>query len=163
MTSPRVDGAEPRTAKTPCGRAAAFAVIAVIIAAPCAAQDSAAAATPAQPDSSAARPAAASDTTPRPPTPPPPPPVDSALGVACKRSGGAAPDLVLVTFRATATEEERAAVAKEIGGTLVAPSVHARPGAWYLRVPGSGNDPTVADRLIMMSPVQEVSDTHCPS
>lgn len=138
-------------------------MIAATIAAPCLAQDSAAAATATRPDSSAARPAAANDSAPRPPTPPPPPPVDSAIGVACKRSGGAAPDLVLVTFRGTATEEERAAVAKEIGGQLVAPSVHARPGAWYLRVPGSASDPTIADRLIMMSPVQEVGETRCPS
>ena len=153
-----------------CGRAAALAVIAATIAAPCVAQDSAAAATAARPDSSVAAtpatpasPATANDTTRRAPTPPPPPPVDSAIGRACRQSGGAAPDLVLVTFRATATEEERAAVAEEIGGKLVGPSVHARPGAWYLRVPGSGSDPTVADRLIMMSPVQEVGETRCPS
>ncbi len=164
MTSPRVDGAERGTAKAMCSRAAALAVIAATIAAPCVAQDSAAAATATRPDSSAAAtPAPANDTTRRAPTPPPPAPVDSAIGRACRQSGGAAPDLVLVTFRATATEEERAAVAEEIGGKLVGPSVHARPGAWYLRVPGSGSDPTIADRLIMMSPVQEVGETRCPS
>jgi hypothetical protein len=167
MTSPWVNGAERKPAKVRFGRAAALAVIAATIAAPCFAQDSATAVTAARPDSSVgatpATPATANDTTRRAPTPPPPPPVDSAIGRACRQSGGAAPDLVLVTFRATATEEERAAVAEEIGGKLVAPSVHARPGAWYLRVPGSGSDPTIADRLIMMSPVQEVGETRCPS
>ncbi|MGH7581166.1 MAG: hypothetical protein ACREM9_13385 [Gemmatimonadales bacterium] len=95
--------------------------------------------------------------------PPPRPPVDSALGSACQETGGDAPDLLMVTFRPTATAEERAAVAQEVGGTLVGPSEHTAPGSWYLRVPGRAGDRSVADRLIILSPVLEVGATRCPS
>jgi len=94
---------------------------------------------------------------------PPPAPVDSAIGTACAASAGSAPDLLLVTFRPTATAEERAAVAREVGGTLVGPSEHAAPGSWYLRAPGSAGDRSVADRVIVLSPVLEVENTRCPS
>jgi hypothetical protein len=97
------------------------------------------------------------------PAPPPPAPVDSALGVACEGTAGDRPDLLLVTFRPSATASERSAVAREIGGTLIGMSQHAAPGSWYLLVPGSAGDPTVADRLILMSPVLEVGATRCPS
>jgi hypothetical protein len=90
-------------------------------------------------------------------------PVDSAMGVACQASGGASPDLWIVTFRPAATAEERAAVAQEVGGTLVGPSEHTAPGSWYLQVPGSADDRSVADRLIVLSPVLEVGVTRCPS
>lgn len=97
----------------------------------------------------------------RPPSPAPAP-VDSALGAACAGAAGGRPDLLLVTFRAAATESERAAVAQEVGGTLLGMSQHAAPGSWYLEVPGSAVDPTVADRLILLSPVLEVGATRCP-
>jgi hypothetical protein len=90
----------------------------------------------------------------------PPPPADSLLGAACGQSGGASPDLVLVKFRLTATAAERAAVAGAVGGTVQGPSDHA-PGSWYLSVPGSAGDRSVADRLIQMSPVLEVGVTRC--
>ena len=93
---------------------------------------------------------------------PPPPPVDRALGKACTESGGAAPDLLIVTFRRDVTAEERAAVAEEVGGTLRGASEHAAPGSWYIEVPGSAGDPSVADKLILLSPVVEVSTTRCP-
>ncbi len=93
----------------------------------------------------------------------PPAPVDSVLAVACEATSGEPPDLLTVTFRATATERERAQVAREIGGTLLAVSEHAAPGAWYLRVPGSGVDPAIADRLILMPHVLTVGATRCPS
>ena len=92
----------------------------------------------------------------------PPPPRDSLLGAACGETGGAPPDLVLVKFRPTSTEAERAAVAGKVGGTVQGPSDHA-PGAWYLSVPGSAGDRSVADRLIQMSPVLEVDVTRCSS
>ncbi len=92
----------------------------------------------------------------------PPPPGDSLLGAACGETGGAAPDLVLVKFRPTSTAAERAAVAGKVGGTVQGPSAHA-PGAWYLSVPGSAGDRSVADRLIQMSPVLEVDVTRCSS
>jgi hypothetical protein len=94
---------------------------------------------------------------------PPPAPVDSALGAACGGTPGDRPDLLLVTFRPSATATERSAVAREVGGTLIGVSQHAAPGSWYLQVPGSAGDPTVADRLILLSPVLEVGATRCPS
>ncbi len=90
-------------------------------------------------------------------------PADSALGAACRDSGGASPDLLMVRFSPSATESERAAVAQEVGGTLVATSEQGPPGSWYIRVPGSAVDRSVADRLIVLSPVLEVESTRCPS
>ncbi len=94
---------------------------------------------------------------------PPPPPVDSALARACRTRGGAPPDLLAVVFRPTATAAEREAVAREVGGTLLEPSEHQAPGAWYIRVPGSDLDRSLADRLIMLQPVLEVGATRCPA
>lgn len=93
----------------------------------------------------------------------PPTPVDSALAVACEATSGEPPDLLTVAFSPSATERERAAVAREIGGTLLEVSEHAAPGAWYLRVPGSAVDPSIADRLILMPHVLAVGATRCPS
>jgi hypothetical protein len=93
----------------------------------------------------------------------PPAPVDSALAIACRESGGDPPDLLMVKFRATATAAEREKVARDVGGTLVEQSQHQAPGAWYLHVPGSGMNPLVADRLILMPDVLEVGATRCPS
>jgi hypothetical protein len=90
-------------------------------------------------------------------------PQDSVLGAACGESGGAPPDLIVVKFRPTATAEERAAVAREVGGTVSGPSEHEAPGAWYLRVPGSAGDHSVADRLIQLPPVLEVGVARCSS
>jgi hypothetical protein len=90
----------------------------------------------------------------------PPAPADSLLGAACGETGGAPPDLIVVKFRPSASADERAAVAGEVGGTVQGPSEHA-PGSWYLRVPGSAGDRSVADRLIQMSPVLEVGVTRC--
>ena len=93
---------------------------------------------------------------------PPAPPADSLLGAACGETGGAPPDLIMVKFSPSATDAERAAVAAELGGTVQGPSDHA-PDFWYLRVPGSAGDRSVADRLIQMSPVLEVGVTRCSS
>jgi len=89
--------------------------------------------------------------------------VDSVLAAACRASGGEDPDLLTVVFRPTATPEERQQVARDVGGTLLEPSQHQAPGAWYVGVPGSGRNPHVADRLILMPPVLEVGATRCPS
>jgi hypothetical protein len=95
-------------------------------------------------------------------TRPPAEPVDSALAVACRESGGEPPDLLTVVFKATATAAEREAVALDVGGTLVEQSRHQAPGAWYLRAPGSGINPLIADRLILQPNVLEVAATRCP-
>ena len=97
------------------------------------------------------------------PAPPPPAPVDSVLAVACRESGGEPPDLLTVVFRPTATAAERQQAARDVGGTLLEPSQHQAPGAWYIQVPGSGINPLVADRLILSAPVLEVGATRCPS
>jgi hypothetical protein len=114
------------------------------------------------PGDSLARPGADS-TAPRPSPAPLPVPVDSALGAVCKETTGGPPDVLLVTFRPSTTESERSAVAKQVGGTVLGMSQHAAPGSWYLRVPGSGDDPAIADRLILLPPVLEVGSTRCPS
>ena len=93
---------------------------------------------------------------------PPPPPIDSALGAACTASGGDAPDLLVVTFVPAATAADRRAAAKAIGGRLVGPSEHLAPGSWFIEVPDAGYDPAVADRLIVLPTVKEVSATRCP-
>lgn len=92
---------------------------------------------------------------------PPPAPVDSALARACVASSD--PELVTVTFRPSATPAEREAVAAEVGGTLLDQSEHQTPGAWYIHVPGSARDRSVADRLILLAPVLAVSVPRCPS
>ena len=99
------------------------------------------------------------------PAPPaaPPPPVDSVLAAACRASAGEPPDLLTVVFRPTATAAEREAAARELGGTLLEPSQHQAPGAWYVHIPNSALDPTVANRLILQPPVLEVGATRCPS
>ena len=95
--------------------------------------------------------------------PPPPPPVDSALALACRESAGDPPDLLTVTFSSASTAADRDAVARAVGGTLLGQSEHQAPGSWYLHVPMSGLDPSVADRVIRMAPVLEVGSTRCPS
>jgi hypothetical protein len=169
MTSPRLGGAGLSRKDTPaCRVLLAVAAASALTAVPCGAQDPGAGSAivvdsgmvprpdSLRPDSAAVVP---NDTLPEPRRPP----VDSAIGAACRASGGSAPDLLLVTFRPTATAEDRAAVARQVGGTLVAPSEHTAPGSWYLRVPGSAGDRSVADRVIVLSPVLEVGATRCPS
>jgi hypothetical protein len=97
------------------------------------------------------------------PAAPPPAPVDSVLAAACRQSGGEPPDLLTVVFRPTATAAERQKAARDVGGTLLEPSRYQVPGAWYVQVPGSGINPLIADRLILMPPVLEVGATRCPS
>jgi hypothetical protein len=67
----------------------------------------------------------------------------------------------VVLFTATATEADRSALAKDVGGTLAGPADAVRPGAYYLRVPNADLDPTVADRVIRFPTVQEVGPAPC--
>jgi hypothetical protein len=89
--------------------------------------------------------------------------VDSALGAACEESAGGLSDLLMVRFQPSTTASEREAVAREVGGTLAGTSEYTAPGSWYLRVPGSAGERSVADRLILLSPVLEVGTTRCPA
>ncbi|HVK00837.1 MAG TPA: hypothetical protein VM365_08215 [Gemmatimonadales bacterium] len=114
-------------------------------------------------DTSAARSTPSGASAPAADPPAPPPAVDSVLAAACRASGGEVPDLLTVVFRPTATPGERQQTVRDVGGTLLEPSQHQAPGAWYVRVPGSGRNPHVADRLILMPPVLEVGATRCPS
>ncbi len=172
MTSPRFGGSVRHQRKNTLVWLVALA--SVLVTAPCLAQGTGAdsltgpdSAVGVPPDSGAvapgdtlARPAPDSTAAPaRPATPPPP--VDSALGAACTGTAGGPPDLLLVSFRPTTTASERSVVAREVGGTLLGMSEHAAPGSWYLQVPGSAGDRSVADRLILLSPVLEVGTTRC--
>jgi hypothetical protein len=69
----------------------------------------------------------------------------------------------MVRFQPSTTASEREAVAREVGGTLAGTSEYTAPGSWYLRVPGSAGERSVADRLILLSPVLEVGTTRCPA
>jgi hypothetical protein len=89
--------------------------------------------------------------------------VDSALAVACLASGGGPPNLLAVTFQGSATDEERQAAARAVGGKLVGPTQHQVPGAWYVSAPRGTTDPGVADRLIRLPPVVAVEAIRCPS
>jgi hypothetical protein len=114
------------------------------------------------PRDSLARPGADSTT----PTPSPaalPAPVDSVLGAACEETAEGVPDVLLVTFRPSTTDSERSAVAQQFGGAVLGMSQHAAPGSWYVQLPGSADDPAIADRLILLPPVLEVGSTRCPS
>jgi hypothetical protein len=174
MRSPQFGESGPHRRKKDFGRLVALA--AMLIAAPCRAQstgvavpDSSAGTDSARTDGAAvapadslARPEADSATRTRSPAPLPAP-VDSTLGAVCEETDRGPPDVFLVTFLPSTTERERLAVAQQVGGTLLGMSQHAAPGSWYLRVPGSGGDPAVADRLILLPPVLEVGSTRCPS
>lgn len=108
---------------------------------------------------------AASDTT-RPPADTaavrPPAPTDSILSASCAGATGLAPDLLIVVFQPDATSASRDSVARAVGGELAGAADAVRPGGTYIKVPGGAYDPTVADRLIMLPPVQEVGPTRCP-
>ena len=94
---------------------------------------------------------------------PRPPRWTACWPAACRESGGEPPDLLTVVFRPTATAEERQKAARDVGGIVLEQSRHQAPGAWYVQVPGSGRNPLVADRLILLPPVLEVGATRCPS
>jgi hypothetical protein len=176
MKSPRFSEPDLHQRKNKFGCLVALA--AVLMAAPCRAQSTNAADSAvsvprdsARTDSARTRNAAGDslarpgvDSAPPPGSPAPAAaPVDSALGAACEETAQGPPDVWLVTFLPSTTESERSAVAQAVGGTLLGISQNAAPGSWYLRVPGSAGDPTVADRLILLAPVLEVGSTRCPS
>jgi hypothetical protein len=89
--------------------------------------------------------------------------VDSALAAACEGVSGISPDLLLVSFRPIATRAERDAVAREVGGKVGAAATLGPPGSYYIGVPGAAGDPAIADRLILLEPVVQVSAARCPS
>jgi hypothetical protein len=94
---------------------------------------------------------------------PPAASTDSVLAAACAQGGGLAANLLVVLFTATASDSQRVALAKAVGGTLAGPADAVRAGATYLQVPNGDLDPTVADRVIRYPMVQEVGPVSCPS
>jgi len=90
-------------------------------------------------------------------------PTDSVLAAACAQGGGLAANLLVVLFTPTASDSERVALAKAVGGTLAGPADAVRAGGYYLQIPNADLDPTVADRVIRYPVVQEVGPVSCPS
>jgi hypothetical protein len=91
-----------------------------------------------------------------------PAPVDSVLASACAgaSAGSIAPGLLTVVFKPDATEREREAAAREVGGLLAGTDAS---GETYVKL-GTEADPLsiVADRLIRQPPVMQVSVAGCP-
>jgi hypothetical protein len=91
-------------------------------------------------------------------------PVDTTLAAGCagERARSLAPDLLMVTFRPGTPPSERAKAAHAVGGTLAGP---VDPDTEYFRVPAEGSDAqlqAIADRVIRLDPVTEVSPAVCP-
>jgi len=108
-------------------------------------------------------------TSPRAPPPPRPalvvevpPPVDTVVARACDSAppGTAAPGLLGVAFRVDASGSDRAAAAREVGGTLA----EAGDGLEaYVLLPEDGQSARIAaSRLIRLSSVSGVSEVSCP-
>ncbi|HEY8259463.1 MAG TPA: hypothetical protein VIG08_17525 [Gemmatimonadales bacterium] len=91
-----------------------------------------------------------------------PPAVDTVVARACGGAapGTSAPGLIGVVFRAHATEGDRAAAAREVGGTLA----NAGDGSKaYIQLPDGGVPVrTAASRIIQLSWVSGVSEISCP-
>ncbi len=91
-----------------------------------------------------------------------PPPVDPVVERACRSvsAGSSAPNLIGVVFRAEATDSDRTAAAREVGGTLVAA---AREREAYISLPDDRVPVrTAASKLIKVSAVSGVSEVTCP-
>ena len=91
-----------------------------------------------------------------------PTPLDTTLARACAgmSAGDEAPGLLVVIFRRGASDKDRAAAAKAVGGVLAGTSPY---GEEYVRLSADAAPLTVmADRLIRQEPVLEVAPTPCP-
>jgi hypothetical protein len=88
---------------------------------------------------------------------------DSVLAAACAQGGSLAANLLVVLFTPVASDSDRTALAKAVGGTLAGPADAVRAGGVYLRVPNGDLDPTVADRVIRYPSVAEVGPASCRS
>ena len=126
-----------------------------------------------RPDSAARSPAdtsraaardSAQRSTPAPDAPAAAPVSSDSILVAARAPGGSIPaNLLVVLFTPTATDSDRVALAKAVGGKLAGPADAVRAGGYYLQLPNADLDPTVADRVIRYSTVQEVGPVSCPS
>lgn len=102
-----------------------------------------------------------------PPAPAPPPPVDPALRTACGRlvAPALAPDLLVIAFNPEVDGPGRAAVAKNVGGSVVGPTGSGMADSYYLKVPAKGSGSllrAIADRLIVRPEVRQVGTKLCP-
>jgi hypothetical protein len=91
------------------------------------------------------------------------PPADSVLSGACTslRTGAVAPGLLLVLFRDSATEKERALAVTGAGGATAG----AAPGGGeYVRVSSDSiSSRDLADRLVQDPSVASISERTCPA
>jgi hypothetical protein len=74
-------------------------------------------------------------------------------------------DLLVVVFAPEAGAAERAAAAKSVDGTLLGRVASGAQGAYYLRVPGGGEEyrlRAAADQLILLDKVRQVGSRTCP-
>jgi len=88
---------------------------------------------------------------------------DTTLARACAGApaGSEAPGLLAVMFRPGTSDQDRAAAAKAVGGTLAGPNDY---GEEYVRVPPEAGPLTVvADKLIRQNPVTRVGPAPCPA
>lgn len=88
---------------------------------------------------------------------------DTTLARACAGApaGSEAPGLLAVMFRPGTSDQDRAAAAKAVGGTLAGPNDY---GEEYVRVPPDAGPLTVvADKLIRQNPVTRVGPAPCPA
>jgi hypothetical protein len=91
-----------------------------------------------------------------------PPQVDTVVARACESAsaGSWAPNLLGVVFRAEASESDRTAAAREVGGTLVGRGDGREA---YIHLPENSVSVRVAaSRLIRLTTVSGVSEVSCP-
>jgi hypothetical protein len=92
--------------------------------------------------------------------------MDTVLTQACGPSGrGAADGLLAVTFDPVSAPVDRAAAAKQVGGTLV-PRSGAADNEYYIRLPAGGSEQqlrVLADQLILVRSVRIVGSVWCPA
>jgi hypothetical protein len=88
-------------------------------------------------------------------------PPDSMLAAACAGGGSMADGLLLVVFRADVSPADRAALARDAGGTLAG---DAAAGGQYVTLPpeSRAQSDAAADRLIRRDGVQAVGAVSCP-
>ena len=91
-------------------------------------------------------------------------PTDSILSAACAGGGTVARDLLVIVFAPGASDGERTAAAESVKGKLLGPVSSSEPGAYYLRVPGSGEFGlrAASDELIQLAQVRQVGSRACP-
>jgi len=91
---------------------------------------------------------------------------DTVLAQACgQTSRGSAEGLLAVTFDPKSVLADRAAAAKQVGGTL-APQPGGLDNEYYIRITSGGSEQqlqALADQLIVLPSVRMVGSARCPT